>query len=1237
MKSLFKKFLPFGDRSAKLITHDLNRLNQVKAGMGDAAVKYVLTGEPETVLSTLSQAGGGAKLQVGVSYVAYNKTEDCHLRRQLLFLDMAPFDTALLTRYAHVLGAALATKPDRLLGGAKTPVPLRVMLTEVAIAACDPAKRWQAIARDEAPKGLTADQLLPMTEALGGTVPQLIQTLFWDNNEYGTPSIKPYRELIDVRALVLAHRDDALKGIAGAPALGRETFVKALHKWKLSDQQPFLDYVLGFTGDPSKSVRGAALAVLRNVPANIIAPLAAQRLAKGTVGVRAGMVEILAGLGTDAATETLRAHLKTEKTARIIAAIENTFSADQMAGDTDQPVDDATGYTAIDGSRVVIPPVKPLQDGPAPALTDEERTQLKQILAAENTKIKARNAKEPKGYQAPTYGIGFAGQIDAHFSNTLKEGNGKHSVRQFLMRNHAGWTAGVLDRLAEKQALMVAFRSLYSLPAWISAYHYGPFGDYFQRYLTSDHADLRAIDALWREMDMEITVGGWRNRSKRAAVKGDLLRQMMPEYASMVYDAPDMLNDSALWPFIADNLDVMDQAMGVSANTEEQLSQTMAIRLLASLPKTPMRYFASLLEVATGERKTGKQEARALLEDIPQVTDRLITLLKDSRQVIRKGAAEWLGARGNTNAIPALKAQLKKDKSELAKAAILTALEALGEPLDNYVGPAALIREAEAGLKKAKFDKLEWLNFDHMPSAKFKSGKAVPANVLSWWVYLAFKLKQPGGNALFEIYLDQLAPDSAATFSQWIFDSWITYDTVVPSDEAAIAFAEAHIAQRQQSYKRWYPDMTRDQIYAQLKREVKSQYQNSGTATKGILALTSRVPPQIAADRVRAYLRNHGSRTSQASSLLEVLAHKGDPVSLQVVIAAATRLKQKGVQKFASDLVQRVADTMNWSLNELADRTIPAAAMNDEGFVDLPCGAEGKPYRATLGDDLAFVLTNPDGKVVKALSSGTDEATKTAKKQLSASKKELKQVITMQTARLYEALCGERIWPRTDWQRDLADHPIMRRLLARLVWQGLDADGQVIGNFRPTNEGEFTDAMDEEVDVSGFAGIRLAHGATLSVDEATQWAAHLQDYEVKPLFAQFGRSLIRLPEDQKDAVEIVDRKGWVTETFALRGAATKLGYERGQAEDGGWFYYYHKPFKGVGITATIEFTGNFLPEENRKAALISLSFEKSQRRHGQKVKLSDVPPVLLSECWNDFHAMAAKAQYDSDWQKNTQW
>ena len=111
--------------------------------------------------------------------------------------------------------------------------------------------------------------------------------------------------------------------------------------------------------------------------------------------------------------------------------------------------------------------------------------------------------------------------------------------------------------------------------------------------------------------------------------------------------------------------------------------------------------------------------------------------------------------------------------------------------------------------------------------------------------------------------------------------------------------------------------------------------------------------------------------------------------------------------------------------------------------------------------------------------SGTDEA-KAAKKQFSASKRELKQIVPMQSARLYEALCAERVWVLEDWRRDLEGHPVMRKLVERVVWFGLDDEGDVRGTFRPTAEGDFTDARDEPVDVQSFEGVRLAYGSVMT-------------------------------------------------------------------------------------------------------------------------------------------------------------
>ncbi|MFK7752124.1 MAG: DUF4132 domain-containing protein [Sedimentitalea sp.] len=1238
MKSFLNKLLPGADPTAKAIKADLKRLNETQAGMGDAAADYVLKGAPETVLSTLSVHGGAQKLWIARMHYPGARKPGEPPARAGVFLDMKPFDPALLARYAAVLAAGCASEPAEIVGSKTTPLAMRIAFSEAFLGAFGDNSMWSGTPRSNPAVGLTASTILDLTQALGGTVAQLFELLYWDTNEYTKVKPAAFRSLIGMQALIDANPQAAVQGAAKTTAPGRAVFVDELRKSGRVHKAPFFNFVLDCCGDGSRAVREASVLAIKDVAADQIEDQAIQRLAKGTVGVRAAMVEILGALGSETAQVALKAHAKTEKTARIVAAIDTVFAARQVSAASAASPDGATHYTAIDGTQVDIPPLRAMPDAPAVEVSPADRKVIKAAWEAKNEQIKTHN-KENKTqkyhYERPLINRSVLQEIEALMAWDQPAPPSVYGAVDFLQGSLSDWTKQHLAKMGVKQQVFVALKSLHQPASWMSGYFQTEFDACLQAYLASEQADLRALDRLWQEKRIKASLGGWGNPKVRIGRAGDILRTLIPAETYMAPDLDD-LSDAPLWPYLAENFDILDHALGIVKNDDIELSRTGAISCLARLPKTPMRYFAVLLEVATGERKAGKAEAREMLADVPDVLDRLVILLGDSRQAIRAGAAQWLGTRGEIGAIKALKAQLKKEKSELARAAILTSLQQLNEPLDDYVGPAALLREAETGLKKAKFDKLEWLGLDTVPAAKFKTGKAVPQDVLRWWVFLGFKLKQPGGNALFDIYLDQLAPDSAAAFSAWILDSWIAFDTETVTDAEANAHAEAGADQRQQLYLRWDPNFTRAQAYADLRREIKGVYHNSGAATKGILGFATRASDHATADKIRAYLRNHGARTSQASSLLEVLARKGDPVSLQVVISAATRLRQKGVQAFAGELVQAVADKMNWSLDELGDRTIPSAGLDDDGVLELPCGLDQKLYRATLGDDLTFVLTNPDGKTVKALSSGADDVTKAAKKQLSASKKELKQVVSMQAARLYEALCAERIWAREDWERDLRDHPIMRRLSERAVWQGLDANGQVTATFRPTAEGDYIDVEDGDVALD-FDQIRLAHGAMMERDLADAWHQHLKDYEVAPLFAQFGRTLLRLGDDQKDHTHIMDREGWVTDSLAIRGAASKHGYDRGQPQDGGWFFEYRKTFKSAGLTAIVDFTGNFVPEENIKAALITLSFIKDSKRRREPVKLSDVPPVLLSECWNDFHVMAAKGAFDPDWKKSTQW
>jgi hypothetical protein len=65
----------------------------------------------------------------------------------------------------------------------------------------------------------------------------------------------------------------------------------------------------------------------------------------------------------------------------------------------------------------------------------------------------------------------------------------------------------------------------------------------------------------------------------------------------------------------------------------------------------------------------------------------------------------------------------------------------------------------------------------------------------------------------------------------------------------------------------------------------------------------------------------------------------------------------------------------------------------------------------------------------------------------------------------------------------------------------------------------------------------------------------------------------------------------------------------------------------------VSFSGNALPEENRKVALLDLNF---QRAHGA-IPLGEVPPVILSECLNDMRTVAAEGSgFDADWQSKVE-
>lgn len=1236
--AIFNKLKSIFGKTGGVIKDDMKRLDKHSASLSKKAFQYIVNGDDETVLSTLAQTNMGPDLEVAEKW----PRSDLTWQRRAFVARSVPYDVDLCARYARVLGASLANPTDVAAGSKNVPNVIRYYFTEVFSGLNTLQKLGSYSSKVKLETTVTVEVALAVVQKLDGTVIDFFDCVFQETNEWGMTTGSDYRKVVDIKPAAMKYPEELIDASKRLHAYGRASVVNHLSKWELASTDAFLDFVLDLTGDGSKAVREAATASLKATATNKLAAEAIARLPKGKVAMRESMVAILAEIGSESAFKALREHRKTEKTARINAAIDTIFSVQKKAETVDTDSDNENTYMAIDGTLVDIPKRLKLLNAEKIELSASQRSELQEIVNDQNNSLKKQIAEnKKKGYRWKPQLLDSKDydEIVNLFSFRITKINRMvwHQYRFLEVGRGLKWTRSVLDLMPEENQLELCLRVLDGVKATFWSYD-NVFRDYLMRYLESGRGDLRYLESLDIRSGIEVNLGGWSNRIKRKTKSGDLLRFIIADAGYMSVQ-PDEIPREVLWPYLASHFEIFDEAFGMTPQQEDKLNEVYAIRFLSMLPKPPMRYFGPLLEAGTSTKKSGRYEARAMLNGVSEVDDRLIDLLNDSRQDVRASTAQWLAQRQIKASITPLKKRLGKEKSELARAAILTTLSALGEDLTAYIGPKALIEEAEKNVAKAKFDKLDWLGLDHLPALHFKNKKRVPKDVPLWWIFLANKLKQPGGNKLFEIYLDQLEPQDAETLSNWVLSSWVIFDTVHPSDDEANEHAKLHAKNRYQSWKKWIENYSEERAFADLKNEILSTYLNSASAYKGLLALATRATPAIAASQVRNYLKSHGSRTSQTSSLLQMLAAKGDPVSLQVVISASTRLKQKSVQKLANELLIDVAEEHGWTLDELADRTIPTAGFNDDSVLELPCGLENKPYRAILGDDLKIVIQNPDQKVVKALSSSKDDNTKASKKQLSASRKELKQVINMQTTRLYEALCAERSWTAPDWQAHFHDHPLMKRLIERIVWLGLDEHGKLLKSFRPTAEGDLTDAEDASVNVDEFSYIRIGHGALLNENEAEGWATHLDDYEVAPLFIQFGRELLAPSDEQASLKNINDREGWVTDTFTIRGVATKLGYERGESLDGGYFNEYVKAFKGAGLSAVIEFSGNCLPEENVAAALIALRFERlnTQMKRGSAIELKDVPPVLLSECWNDYYTMSRTAVYDKDWEKKMPW
>ena len=635
------------------------------------------------------------------------------------------------------------------------------------------------------------------------------------------------------------------------------------------------------------------------------------------------------------------------------------------------------------------------------------------------------------------------------------------------------------------------------------------------------------------------------------------------------------------WAWFAERPGLLREALG------RPDSVVRALEILGAMPRVPAGLSAVVADIAVGDSKVNRPLAQAVLRSHPRVRELAEQALGERRAEVRASAAAWVGSLGRADSAPVLTAAVRKEKKDVVRAALLAALGECGGDVGEFLSPRALGAEAARGLKsKTPSSLAAWFDFDSLPPVHWSDGAGEPADlvdpaVIRWWVVLADRLKDPNGRGIIALYLSLLETADAAALAGCVVRAWIAQDT----------------------------------------------YVGSAMADKGLLAFAVGMDDGELAGLVRAYMRDNPGRRAQFDALVRALCANGRDRALQVLLGVARRHKMAGVQATAAALAREIASERGWSDEELADRTVPTAGFDGDGLLHLSYG--DREFTGRLTSDFKIEVSDGAGRTRKSLPparSGEDaEVVRAAKKRLSAARKEAKEVLTLQSERLYEAMCASRTWPAAEWRELLAGHPLVGRLVTRLIWTATPPEGGPL-TFRPAEDGALIGADDAVVELEPHAVVSLAHRARLTDEKAAAWREHLVDYGVEPLFDQLSAAVPRVAKGQ---TEMRDLQGHMTDTFALRGTALKRGYKRGEVLDAGTFDAYVKDFAALGLTAVLGFTGSWVPEDKMVCATTSLTFT----RRGRPVPLDRVPPVLLAECRADYAALAALGPYDPDWKK----
>ena len=361
---------------------------------------------------------------------------------------------------------------------------------------------------------------------------------------------------------------------------------------------------------------------------------------------------------------------------------------------------------------------------------------------------------------------------------------------------------------------------------------------------------------------------------------------------------------------------------------------------------------------------------------------------------------------------------------------------------------------------------------------------------------------------------------------------------------------------------------------------------------------------------------------ARAARGLDVLAAIGTDVALMHLNGIAQKVRFKALKKRAQEMIREVAERLELTSEQLADRLVPGFGLDADGSMTLDYG----PRRFVVGFDeqLKPYVVDEAGRRRKALpkpgAKDDDEKAAAAHRRFAALRKDVRTVAADQIRRLESAMVLGRRWPLAEFTGLFVRHPLVGHIVRRLLWAA-DHDGATT-LFRVAEDRTFADVDDDALVLPDSAEIRLPHPALLDGGALAAWAEVFADYEIVQPFPQLGRVVHTMPEEGLAAFEKI--KVPVGAVLGLR----RSGWEHSAPEDAGIQPSISRPL-GSGRHAVIGLDPGIVagePDVFPEQTITRVSISGDPYGSGTREKGdAGLDPVTASELLADLTALADAA------------